>query len=141
MADDQLETLRQENQKLKLQLIKMKSEADSNTATFKDLIQKLYKELQESSKAHQDFKAKVMSEQKEMESLESDLKRQKDINTAEATKAEQRIEKLRKLEEEMETMLQNLVQQQQEMDDEHKKLKKKKKKLDEERKKWEASHK
>ena len=69
----ELEQLKAENQKLKLQLTKAKADGEQQASTFKDLIQKLYKELQESTKAHQDFKDKVASERKQFEEREKEL--------------------------------------------------------------------
>ena len=41
---------REENQKLKLQIIKLKKECDVQSQSFKEVISKLYKELQESAR-------------------------------------------------------------------------------------------
>jgi hypothetical protein len=49
-SDSPINKDRDENQKLKLQMIKLKKESDVQSQSFKELISKLYKELQESAR-------------------------------------------------------------------------------------------
>ncbi len=49
-SDSPINKDREENQKLKLQIIKLKRESDVQSQSFKEVISKLYKELQEAAR-------------------------------------------------------------------------------------------
>jgi chromosome segregation ATPase len=139
MADSpkSLSQLERENLELKQQIKFAEEKAEKQTQSFKEIIQKLYKELQEASKQRDDLKLRLGQEmalyQEQLKSLELEkddlFRRKQEFQTVttrvenESKEVEQKLQQVQILQIQLEEMQERLNIKQRQMEADYEKLK------------------